>query len=373
MKRISAVLSIVLSLLFGGVTAAYSTPMSVAASNPTREQPYGGASGVEIEGLDLHDGTIIKADGIYHFYGTMYGCGFYWKQNTPWCGFGVSTAPTLEGPWTKPQILFSPSDISPFAKKTWQELCGSTGSGCFNPRMIQRTWGPRDGVWILWFNAPNDYSRTRANAYYAMGCNSATGPCGKGAGAPYGSTIKPSLWHCTGNGDMSLVQSSPTEAPWLFCTNANQTISQERLNAWGTGGTKGAGNQVAGISTAESPGAYQAHDGTWILTYSDTNCGYCSGTGTSYMTAVSLAGPWTSPSNAGWSAPSAGRRSLSGTSCGGQPRTVTVLDGQAYQMVDLWYGGGNQANASTMALPLVYRGQVPEPGRPWQPFNPWLC
>ncbi|TNC21151.1 glycoside hydrolase family protein [Amycolatopsis alkalitolerans] len=147
--------------------------------------------------------------------------------------------------------------------------------------MIQRTgWGANDGTWILWFNAPADYNRTKANAYYAMGCNSPTGPCGDGAGAPHGSTHKPGLYICGGNGDFDIVIPAGGP-PVVLCTQADQTLSSEQLDLWGTNGVNIGSTHLAGLTNVESPSAYyDTTHATWIMTYSDPNCGYCTGSGT---------------------------------------------------------------------------------------------
>lgn len=342
-----------------------------SASEVPPAQPPGS---VTITGLDLHDGTVIKNGDTYYLYGTRYACGFQWGvSGTPWCGFGVSTAPSLSGPWSTPTLLFNPNDISPYSKTSFRTLCGKGGAGCFNPRLVQRSgWGPNDGAWILWFNAPADYPV--ANAYYAMGCNSPTGPCGANAGAPFGSTSKPNLWSCHDNGDFSIVRDDP-RPPMMLCTMADQTLGSERLSFWGASGQQGTGrHNLAGAAKAEAPGAYRTPSGTWVMTWNELNCGYCAGAPTSYATSSAVDGAWSSPpnTNTSWGSTPLGRRGLSATSCGGQSRTVTVLDGQAWQVIDLWGQGGNQTNAAVHLEPLTYRG----PGvanRPHQPFQPWRC
>lgn len=359
---------------------------SAAASRQQRAEPPPGAVlvgetayGVEINGIDLHDGMVAKFGGVYHFYGTMYGCGFNWGQpGTPWCGFGVSTARSLTGPWSPPRLLFSPSHVNYFTDTTWAANCGSTGAGCFNARMVQRTWGPADGVFMLWFNAPADYNRNGANAYYVMGCNSSTGPCGSEAGPPYGSTLKPPLHICGENGDFSIVTDAP-HPPSMMCTAANQTLSQEQLDHWGTAGVNVGSKVLGGLTGVESPGAYfDRNSERWVMLYSDPNCGYCAGDPAGWATAGSPMGPWSAPANTGVSAPPAGRRMLSATSCGGQVRTVSVVDGQAYAGIDLWgrWNGSvtNQAPANTLLVSLKHTPRPSPPGSRWAPqFAQWPC
>lgn len=346
--------------------------LAICGATPAAAHP----SGVTITGVDLHDGTIVKDGSTYVLVGTMYGCGYQWAQPSPWCGFGVSTAPSLSGPWSPPTRLFSPQDRSPYGL-TWQQICGDSGWGCFNPRLIQRSgWGANDGVWILWFNAPDDYARTRANAYWVMGCNSATGPCGQTAGPPYGTTAKPSLWSCGySNGDFSIVP-DPPRTPMMLCTQPDQTLASERLTVWGSGGVQGTGTRnLGGLTRTEAPGGYRdPGTGRWIFTFNEPNCGYCAGTPTSYAIADTVDGPWRFPANVNpaWGAPPIGRRGISATSCGGQGRTVTVLDGQAWQVIDLWLGERNETRAGLRLEPLTYRGPAPF-GQPLSAFTAWSC
>lgn len=326
-----------------------------------------------ITGIDLHDTVIRNYNGTYYMYGSMYACGFQWQQaGTPWCGFGVSTAPDPHGPWTTPTLLFNPTSQDPWAHRSWQQTCGGTGQGCFNPRMIQRTgWGANDDVFILWFNAPRHYSDTYANAYNAMGCAGPAGPCGPGA-TPYGSYNKPALSICGGNGDFGIIDSgTPGGRPAIVCTQpAAAELRIEELDQWGANGTGTGVRRVAGLTKVESPGGYwDPATQQYVLTYSDPGCGYCAGTGISYATAPSLYAGWQAPGNVGWGAPVNGRRMFDANSCGGQPRTVTVLDGQAWQIIDLWRGTANETTAPTHLVPLTYTptAGVPGDGQVWRP------
>ncbi len=312
-------------------------------------QPAALATSVNLYGLDAHDGTIVQDGNVFHLYGTRYGCGFTWQQqNTPFCGFGVWTAGAISGPWTFQRLLFDPAGHNPWNGQSWQYTCGSDGAGCFNPRMVRRA---SDGVWVLWFNAPGDFNRTGANAYYAMGCNSPTGPCGAAAGPPYGSTHKPAMHVCYGNGDFSIVVDGTTG--YIMCTRANQTIAVERLDRWWANGDGTGMANVAGLTQVESPGAWRASDGKWLMTYSDLNCGYCAANATGYAVANTPLGPFTAPGNVGISAPERARRAVSGASCGGQPRTVVTLDGRPYQWIDLWVGSRNETVAGVHLEPLI--------------------
>ncbi|MER7517793.1 hypothetical protein [Streptomyces sp. NPDC126499] len=325
-----------------------------------------------IQELDLHDSTMKRFGDTYYLYGSMYDCGYEWYvSGTPWCGFGVSTAPTPQGPWSEPRLLFDPNSWDPWSKRSWQVTCGGTGQGCFNPRMIQRTgWGPSDGVHVLWFNAPRHYSDTGANAYNVMGCAGPAGPCGPGV-TPYGSYNKPSLSVCAGNGDFGFIERAG-QRPALVCTmpSAGQ-LNIEELNYSGSGGTGQGVRKVANMGgPIEGPGGWwDAATQQYVMTYSDQGCGYCAGTPIGYATSPALYSGWSAPGNVGWGAPAYGRRIFNGNSCGGQPRTVTVLDGQPWQIIDLWLGTRNETAADTHLVPLHY---TPRPGTPgdgqiWRP------
>lgn len=324
-----------------------SVVLAFTASPPARQVSQAATvAPITIAGVDSHDGMVYQHEGVYYWVGTKYGCGFVWTNPaTPWCGFGVWTAPAPDGPWTFVRDLFDPAGTSApaFMGESWQAIC--RGDGCFNPRMHRRT----DGVWVLWFNAPRDLRVHGGNAYWAMGCNGPAGPCGQAAGAPYGSTAKPPLWICNAGGDFSILDDGGVW--YLYCGHNSHTISVERLQPWGTTGTGVGAHNLAGLAWVEGTGAYRTSAGKYVITYGG-NCPYCSGTDTSYAAASSPLGPFAAPPGA------YARRIISGHSCGGQPRTVTVLDGQAYEQVDHWYDSLNETNAATSLIPLVEVGPL---------------
>lgn len=354
LRRLLAALLLVLAGSLGSIVAP-----AGALSGPVTSGVY--RAPVTVTGVDLHDGQILKVGSTYYLYGTRYDCGFSWyTPGTPWCGFGVSTAPAMSGPWSAPTLLFAANAPDPYNPgHTYQDTCGATGQGCFSPRMIQRTgWGPNDGVWVLWFNAPWYLSNGGApHAYMAMGCNGPAGPCGTSAGAPYGSTHRPVLHQCNGaNGDAGLTQSDGTSPPALICPMAgNTSVAIEQLGYWGADGSGSGAAGIAGLSGVEAMGAWRdTATGTWVMTYSE-GCGYCTGTAAGYATAPALLGPWTAPANVGAGAPVGGRRDFTANSCGGQVDTVSVIDGVPWQKFDLWRGTPNESGASLHFEPLYYQ------------------
>ncbi|MBB3082283.1 hypothetical protein [Geodermatophilus sabuli] len=305
--------------------------LSFPLSGPT---PAAAATGSTISGLDAHDGMVTQVGGVYYLYGTRYECGFEWgTDGTPFCGFGVWSS-TDKVDWTFQRLLFDPGSTNTYDAESWQVTCGSGGAGCFNPRMVQRG---SDGVWILWFNAPADWNRTRANAYYAMGCAGPAGPCGPGAGQ-FGSLHKPNLSICHDNGDFSIVDFAG--AAYIACTMADQTLNIEQLDQWWTNGINVGQRRMAGLTAVESP-AIVARGSVLFMTFSDPNCGYCSGTGTSYVRSTTgILGNW------------GARGQISATSCGGQPRAISFIDGEPYEWIDIWYDQPNETDAPIRQEPV---------------------
>lgn len=319
------------------------------------------ARAVLLSGLDLHDGTVVKSGNLYYLYGTRYGCGFTWGVvRTPFCGFGVSASRSLTGPWSKPRLLFSPAALDtwgPDRGKRWNYVCGNSGSGCFNPRMVKRP----DGQWMLWFNAPSDHTNYGANAYYVMGCKGPFGPCGQQAGPRHGFTAKPSLRTCITNGDFSILTAGSHAA--IVCSQ-NGIYVEGLDSSWinGTGRFAGIPARVSAaelgsrspffVGVGEGVGAAPMPDGSWMMTFSSPGCGYCTGpplnrsagghTGvkTGFAIAPTIFGPWRVRGN------------LSARWCTGQPRTAFTVDGQPYQWVDRWLGTRNETGAGVLLKPL---------------------
>lgn len=353
--RIPALIALLVALVVAlGVFTA--PPKGASAS-------VGPDGSVLITGVDLHDGMIAKWDSTYYLYGTMYNCGFEWLVTpTTFCGMGVSTASSIDGPWTAPTLLFSLTGVDPYTTKTWAYLCTLNGAGCFNPRMLRRG----DGVYVLWFNSPATYAGWGgANAYNAMGCNGPAGPCGAEAGAPNGTSHKPNLGsYCGANGDFGIHSDGVNW--WMICTKAGTaSLEQVRLDQWLTNAAPGCNaslgciKNLAGLTKMESPGAYLDPVHGWVMTYSIPNCGYCTSTGLGYATAPGPNGPWTAPVDLVASGvPGNGRRIISADSCGGQPRTISVVDGVNYELIDLWKGTRNEAGAGVYFARLNSRPVV---------------
>lgn len=88
------------------------------------------------------------------------------------------------------------------------------------------------------------------------------------------------------------------------------------------------------------------------------------------------AGYWTSPASLGVGRPENGRRQISAHSCGGQPDTVPVIDGQAWQKINLWTGSTAPAGSDIHVEPLVHTPGTGTPGDGglWRPPSaPFVC
>jgi hypothetical protein len=123
---------------------------------------------------------------------------------------------------------------------------------------------------------------------------------------------------------------------------ADQVINMEQLDRWWTNGADVGLRKVAGLTAVEAP-AIVARGATLYMTFSDPNCGYCSGTGTSYVTSTDgPLGTWRD------------ERRISTTSCGGQPRTIFFTDGQPHEWIDIWYDQPNETQAAIRLEPIRF-------------------
>ena len=248
-------------------------------------------NGAAIKGVDLHDGQVIQVGGTYYFYGTMYSpngdsnCteSFTWRDpSSQWCGYGVSTSSSINGPWSAPTTLVANTTV--ILGNTMEALCmNSDGEGCFEPRMYDL-----GGQWTLWMNAPDQLVDHHVPALIEMPCGSPAGPCSPSLARTHRPTWVRALEEATGYQILTL-----PGATYLYCSTLGQTFGQVQLNTAldGVIGTSEA--NLGNLTNVESPGIFFDPTIGWTFTYSNPNCGYCSGTGTAYMTAASPNGPWT--------------------------------------------------------------------------------
>ncbi len=281
--------------------------------------------------IDAHDGEIALFDGVYYLYGTSYDCGYEWgNPNAPFCGFKVYSSRDLVN-WTDKGFLFDAQT------QLWQTRCNGKTYGCYRPHVI---YNEKNKQYVLWINV---YDNT-------IGFRVFTSPTPVG---PFTEIAEPALAVNSdapvaglNNGDHdTFVDDDGTAYIAYTDWRTGGTIVIDQLNADYTSGT---GKHVKAVTSGrtEAP-ALLKRNGKYYILYSDPNCGYCAGTGTSYKSADSPLGPW-----------SEGIK-ISDNSCGGQPSFVSVfkLDHETIYLYgsDLWNNAAkNEALANYYWAPLEF-------------------
>jgi hypothetical protein len=271
-------------------------------------------------GVDAHDGHLLQVGPEYFLYGTSYDCGFRLNDPaSPWCGFRLYTSVDLVH-WEDRGSVFDPAP--------WQARCGRGSFGCFRIDVVHN---PVTGRYVLWFNDPST-----SGGYQVM---TSASPFGPWALAPAPVLAR----HAGEYGDEALlVVGARAWVAYTVIDGANHDIAFQALDAAWTGAV-GEATEL-GEHLVEAPALIRSGS-TYQLTYSDPACPYCSGTGTAVRQAASPLGPWSAP------------RSLSRTSCGGQPAFVEPIRyrGRAIELYssDLWdHGDYNEAKARIYLAPL---------------------
>jgi hypothetical protein len=326
-----ALVAVLISAMTAGSAAA--TPPAAAYTTTITNFDSGGNQAVRFDtdgnAVDAHDGMIALFGDMYYLYGTAYNCGFSWlTTGTPFCGFKVYSSPDLVH-WTDRGLLFDPTG------SLWQTRCNGSTYGCFRPHVV---YDAGTGMYVLWVNVYDN-----SVEYRVFTGSSPTGPFTEQAvptlavnnNAPAGGV---------NNGDETVFTDDDGTAYIVYTDwRSGGDLVVERLTADDLSGT-GAYTRL-GQSATEAPALFK-RNGVYYLTYSDPNCGYCSGTGTSYRTASSPLGPWSAATK------------LTTTSCGGQPSFVSAIPtttGTAYLYAsDLWDGAHNEALANYYWAPLSF-------------------
>jgi hypothetical protein len=283
------------------------------------------------EAIDAHDGEIAFFNGVYYLYGTSYDCGFEWgNKGAPFCGFKVYSSTDLVH-WTDKGALFDAST------PVWQSRCNGATYGCFRPHVI---YNKKSKQYVLWINVYDN-----SVGFRVFTSRSPQGPFTEVANPTLAvNTNSPVAGLNNGDHD-TFVDDDGTGYIAYTDWRTQGTIVIEKLSADYLSGT---GEHVKAVTSGntEAPSLFR-RKGIYYVTYSDPNCGYCSGTGTSYKTAPSPLGPW-----------SAGIK-ISNNSCGGQPSFVSVIrlkDSTMYLYgSDLWNNAAkNEALANYYWAPLSF-------------------
>ncbi len=206
--------------------------------------------------LDAHDGAIMQFGNRYYLYGTSYDCGYQWTVNDRFCGFKVYSSPDLVH-WTDRGHV-APARSCQF---------------CFRPHV---TYNERTRKYVMWVNDQSVGDRFRAYT--------ADRPTGPFTEAPVPDL--PEGTYCTADLDL-FVDDDGTG--YLACSRSNWHIAVIKLTPDYLAAT--GRFAVTGVTKVEAPAMFKRGD-TYYLAMSDPNCGYCTGTGTSYLTAKDPLGPW---------------------------------------------------------------------------------
>jgi beta-xylosidase len=282
-----------------------------------------------IEHLDAHDGGIVQAGAVYYEFGTSYGCGFQFGViGTRFCGISVYSSSDLRV-WKALGLAFDPETSD------WQQAC--TPGGCFRPHVVYNEATHRYVMWINVFTG----------AYRVLTSPSPTGPwsLNRSAGAVPDRSGDENLF-VDADGVGYLIR---TDLTGKQATAKSHELEILRLDP--TYENLSTGKSRPPIGFVEAPTLWERR-GTYYLAYSDPACPYCTGTGTSVITARTPLGPWSAP------------YSISSDSCHGQPTQVSTIrtaDGitDLYQS-DNWVRLGtdritrNQKQATQSWAPLAY-------------------
>jgi len=283
------------------------------------------------DAIDAHDGEIALFNNVYYLYGTSYDCGFAWrKKDAAFCGFKVYSSGDMVN-WTDKGFLFDAKT------PVWQTRCNGNTYGCFRPHVI---FNKKTGLYVLWINVYDNRVGFRV-----FTSKSPIGPFTEVA-VPTLAVNSDSAIAGLNNGDHdTFVDDDGTAYIAYTDWRTKGTIVIEKLNPDYLSGT---GLHVKGVTAGqtEAPSLFKRHDKYYVL-YSDPNCGYCSGTGTSYKTAASPLGPWS------------GGVKISDSSCGGQPSFVSAIKLSSDTIFlfgsDLWNKGArNEALANYYWSPLTF-------------------
>lgn len=282
------------------------------------------------DAVDAHDGEIAHFDGLYYLYGTSYDCGYQWgKKDAPFCGFKVYASKDLKN-WEDKGFLFDASTA------VWQRRCNGNTYGCYRPHVI---YNKKTKKYVLWINV---YDNSVGYRVFTS----------KTPAGPFSEVKEPKL---AVNNDMpkaglnngdhdTFVDDDGTAYIAYTDWRSNGAIVIEKLS---DDYLTGSGEHIKSVTgeRTEAPGLFK-RKGKYYIIYSDPNCGYCT-TGTSYRTAPSPLGPWSSPIK------------ISDNSCGGQPSFVSTIKINSETVYlygsDLWNNGAkNEALANYYWAPLSF-------------------
>ncbi|MFD2146774.1 family 43 glycosylhydrolase [Mucilaginibacter antarcticus] len=283
------------------------------------------------DAVDAHDGEVAYFNGTYYLYGTSYGCGFEWgHKDAPFCGFKVYSSKNMVT-WTDRGALFNASTA------VWQTRCNGNTYGCFRPHVI---YNAKTRLYVLWINVYDNRV-----GYRVFTSKTPVGPFIEKAEPKLSLNTEMPVAGLN-NGDHDTFVDDDGTAYLAFTDwRAGGAIAIEQLSDDYLTGT-GKIVKAVTVTKTEAPALFK-RKGVYYVVYSDPNCGYCSGTGSSYKTAKSPLGPW-----------SEGIR-ISDNSCGGQPSFVSTIKLKGGDVFlygsDLWNNAAkNESLANYYWAPLTF-------------------
>ncbi|MEO6000486.1 MAG: family 43 glycosylhydrolase [Chitinophagaceae bacterium] len=281
--------------------------------------------------VDAHDGKIAYYNDTYYLYGTSYDCGFEWQNELArFCGFKSYSSKDMVN-WKDEGFLFDAQT------PLWQSRCDGKTYGCFRPHVV---YNKKNKNYVLWINVYDNVS-----GYRVFTAKKPTGPFVEVAQPKTAvNSDKPAAGLNNGDHDL-FVDDDGTCYLAITDWRTTGTIAIEQLTDDYLSGT-GKVKTLITSGRTEAPGLFK-RKGIYYVTYSDPNCGYCAGTGTSYKTAKSPLGEWSEGTK------------ISDNSCGGQPSFVSTLkiDLDTYYLYgsDLWNNAAkNEALANFYWAPLTF-------------------
>jgi hypothetical protein len=283
------------------------------------------------DAVDAHDGEIAYFNGTYYLYGTSYGCGFEWgHKDAPFCGFKVYSSKDMVT-WTDRGALFDAGTT------VWQTRCNGNTYGCFRPHVI---YNVKTKLYVLWINVYDNRV-----GYRVFISKTPVGPFTEKAEPTLAVNSNMPVAGLNNGDHDTFIDDDGTAYLAYTDWRAGGAIAIEQLSDDYLTGT---GKVIKAVTTTktEAPALFK-RKGIYYVVYSDPNCGYCSGTGSSYKTAKSPLGPW-----------SGGVR-ISDNSCGGQPSFVSTIKLKTGDVFlygsDLWNNAAkNESLANYYWVPLTF-------------------
>jgi hypothetical protein len=252
-----AALAAALGLGSGPVAAATTSTLVNFTASGAQQQRFD----TDGNALDAHDGMVADFNGTYYLYGTSYDCGYEWQVNSDFCGFKVYSSPDLVH-WTDRGFV----------------VPAYSCADCFRPHVI---YDASTEQYVLWTNDNSSSSDFRVYT--------ASSPTG-----PFTQQAEPTLAFSNCGWDFGLFTDTDGTAYMVDtdCAAANAAgliVQQLTANDLTSDGQY---TEIPFPGSAEAPSMFK-RGSTYYITMSYPTCGYCTGTGTGYLTASSPLGPWT--------------------------------------------------------------------------------